>query len=315
MATKKTDNSTQQQASPGKSGTTRRNSDAEEARLVTEFMPLVHYAVAEMAAKLPRHVSRDDLVSAGMAGLAQAARNFDESRGISFDRYASTRIRGALLDELRNCDWASRSVRAKARSMQAASDALMAKLGRTPTEAELAQHLGVGVESVQSLNDDVHRAVVLNYDSLITDGTAGELLPSDKRSPDSVLIDRERRSYLYDAVETLPERLRRVVVGYFFEERPMQELADELGVSESRISQMRAEALELMRDGLNTHLEPEQPADDSQNTQRVAKRKAAYYAAIAANSDYRTRLSISNNGGFGTPQDEMDELTRTSTVA
>ena len=294
----------------------RRNSAAEEDRLVKEFLPLVHYAVAEMAAKLPRHVSRDDLVSAGMAGLAQAARNFDESRGISFDRYASTRIRGALLDELRNCDWASRSVRAKARTMQGASEALTAQLGRTPTEHEIAKHLNVDVSSVQTLNDDVHRAVVLNYDSLITDGTAGELLPSDKRSPDSVLIDRERRSYLYDAVETFPERLKRVVVGYFFEERPMQELADELGVSESRISQMRAEALELMRDGLNEHLSPEEPkvAEDGA-TQRVAKRKAAYYAAIASNSDFRTRLSISNNGGFGTVHNEMDEITRTSTVA
>jgi RNA polymerase sigma factor for flagellar operon FliA len=303
-------------STPDKTVKVRRNTAEEEDRLVKEFLPLVHYAVAEMAAKLPRHVSRDDLVSAGMAGLAQAARNFDESRGISFDRYASTRIRGALLDELRNCDWASRSVRAKARTMQGASEALTAKLGRTPTDAELATHLGVEVASVQALNDDVHRAVVLNYDSLITDGTAGELLPSDKRSPDSVLLDRERRSYLYDAVETLPDRLKRVVVGYFFEERPMQELADELGVSESRISQMRAEALELMKDGLNEHLEPEanEPEKDP-STQRVAKRKAAYYAAIAANSDFRTRLSVQNNGGFGTVHDEQDELTRTSTVA
>src|SRR5579862_2993562 len=99
-----------------------------EDELVRKNIPLVHYAVAEIAAKIPRHVSRDDLVSAGMAGLAQAARNYDPERGIAFDRYASTRIRGALLDELRDRDWASRSVRSRARKVTAASEELTAKL-------------------------------------------------------------------------------------------------------------------------------------------------------------------------------------------
>src|SRR3982750_2743724 len=108
-----------------------------EDELVRKNLPPVHYAGAEIAAKIPRHVSRDDLISAGMAGLAQAARNFDAERGINFDRYASTRIRGALLDELRDRDWASRSVRSKARRMAAASDELTAKLGRQPSNDEV----------------------------------------------------------------------------------------------------------------------------------------------------------------------------------
>lgn len=287
----------------------------EEERLVREHLPLVHYAVAEIATKIPRHVSRDDLISAGMAGLAQAARNYDESRGITFDRYASTRIRGSLLDELRNCDWASRSVRARARQMQAASDELTAKYGRAPTTTEVAQKLGVEESSIESLADDVHRAVVLNYDSMITDGGGSEdLLPADREAPDDVLVDRERKSYLYDAVDTLPERLRRVVIGYFFEERPMQELADELGVSESRISQMRAEALALIKDGMNSHLDPENLVEEQRPTRRVAKRKAAYYAAIASNSDYKSRLDAdSRRGRFSESSDERPSST--STVA
>src|SRR5437879_2790279 len=100
------------------------NVQATEEELVREHLVLVHYAVADMASRLPKHVSRDDLVSAGMAGLAQAARSFDPSRGIRFDRYASGRIRGALLDELRSCDWASRTVRTRARRVTEASDAL-----------------------------------------------------------------------------------------------------------------------------------------------------------------------------------------------
>src|SRR5690348_3659452 len=172
-----------------------------EEELVRQNLPLVHYAVAEIAAKIPRHVSRDDLISAGMAGLAQAARNFDAERGISFDRYASTRIRGALLDELRSCDWASRSVRSRARQVQGAVEELQASLGRSPTNAEVAKHLNVEESTVEAVTEDVHRAVVLNYDSMVVDGGAEEILPSDQRSPDAILIERERQSYLHDAID------------------------------------------------------------------------------------------------------------------
>src|SRR4051812_22238527 len=262
-----------------------------EELLVSEHLPLVHYAVSDMASKVPRHVSRDDLVSAGMAGLAQAARSFDPDRGINFDRYASTRIRGALLDELRDRDWASRSVRSKARKVAGATDDLTAKLGRVPSSAEVAEHLGLEEKAVDALNEDVHRAVVLNYDSMLTQGDAEDIMPSNHETPDHVLLDRERRAYLLDSIAALPERLRRVVIGYFFEERSMQDLAEELGVSESRISQMRAESLVLLRDGMNSQLDPESMPEESKPSPRVARRRAAYYAAIASGSDYRTRLN------------------------
>ena len=262
-----------------------------EEQLVREHLPLVHYAVSEMAAKVPRHVSRDDLVSAGMAGLAQAARSFDPSRGINFDRYASTRIRGALLDELRDRDWASRSVRSKARQMANAADSLTAKLGRAPSNDELASHLGLEAKNIDSLNEDVHRAVVLNYDSMLATGDAEDVMPSNTVTPDSVILDREKRAYLLDAITALPERLRKVVIDYFFEERSMQDIAEELGVSESRISQMRAEALVLLKDGMNSQLDPEALPQEAKPSPRVARRRAAYYAAIASGSDYRTRLA------------------------
>jgi RNA polymerase sigma factor for flagellar operon FliA len=264
---------------------------AMEDELVRDHLTLVHYVVSDMAARIPRHVSRDDLESAAMAGLAQAARSFDPERGIAFERYAATRIRGALLDELRGRDWASRSVRGKARKLSAASEELTNRLGRIPSIEEIADHLGVEKQAVQSVTDDVHRAVVLNYDSVLADGDGEHIMPSDLSSPDVLILEQERRSYLIDAVVALPERLRRVVVGYFFEERPMHELADELGVSESRISQMRAEALSLLKDGMNAQLEPDAVPDDRRSP-RVARRKAAYYAAIAANSDYRSRVTI-----------------------
>jgi RNA polymerase sigma factor for flagellar operon FliA len=262
-----------------------------EDQLVRDHLTLVHYVVSDMAGRIPRHVSRDDLESAGMAGLAQAARSFDPERGIAFERYAATRIRGALLDELRGRDWASRSVRCKARKLTGASEDLTNKLGRVPSIEEIADYLGMAKQAVQSINDDVHRAVVLNYDSVLADGDAEHIMPSDHSSPDVLILEQERRSYLVDAVMALPERLRRVVIGYFFEERPMHELADELGVSESRISQMRAEALGLLKDGINAQLEPDAVPDDRRSP-RVARRKAAYYTAIAANSDFRSRVTI-----------------------
>jgi RNA polymerase sigma factor for flagellar operon FliA len=262
-----------------------------EDRLVRDHLALVHYVVSDMAGRIPRHVSRDDLESAAMAGLAQAARSFDSERGIAFERYAATRIRGALLDELRGRDWASRSVRCKARKLSTASEELTNRLGRIPTIEEIADHLGVETEAVQAVNEDVHRAVVLNYDSVLAEGDSEHIMPSDHSSPDVLILEQERRSYLIDAVIALPERLRRVVVGYFFEERPMHELATELGVSESRISQMRAEALNLLKDGMNAQLEPDAVPDDRRSP-RVARRKAAYYAAIAAHSDYRSRVTI-----------------------
>lgn len=261
-----------------------------EDHLVRENLPLVHYAVAELAHRIPSHVSRADLVSAGMLGLAQAARSFDPDRGIAFDRFATTRIRGALLDELRSRDWASRSVRARARGMQKATEELTTSLGRTPTTAEVARAMNVEASTVERLVDDVHRATVLNYESLVVEGSAESFLVAEGSSPEDELVARERNAYLTDAVASLPERLRAVVVGYFFEERSMQELADELGVSESRVSQLRAEALALLKDGINSQLDPQSVAQEARPNGRVARRKAAYYASISMASDHRSRV-------------------------
>jgi RNA polymerase sigma factor for flagellar operon FliA len=272
-------------------GGTRGNQNVEEL-LVREHLPLVHYLVAEMSGRIPSHVSRDDLESAAMAGLAQAARGYDAARGVPFDRFASRRIRGALLDELRSRDWATRSVRASARAVHHASDALTAKLGRTPTPFEIAESLGCDVADVDAVAAGVAQANIVNYESLFEDGSADNLLPEDEASsPDACLLERERQAYLVDAVASLPVRLRRVVVGYFFEERSMHELGDELGVTDSRISQMRAEALALLREGLNAHLQPDDADTPARPGGRVARRKDAYFAAIADRRGTLERLA------------------------
>lgn len=276
-----------------------RNPHVDEDQLVREHLPLARRVVAELVSKMPRHAPKEDLLAAGMAGLAQAARNFDPSRGVPFHRYALTRVRGALLDELRVHDWASRPVRAKARVMDAASERLTAKLGRPPSPEELATELKVPVSSVQNLNHDVHRAVVLNYESILEGDSDTVLLGTDEGSPEGALLDRERNAYLVDAVQALPERLRVVVVGYFFENRSMQDLGAQLQVSESRISQLRAEALDLLKDGLNTQLEPSLVEPMANPSGRVARRRQSYYTAIADRSTPRDRLDSRPRGADG----------------
>ncbi|MFP5326595.1 MAG: sigma-70 family RNA polymerase sigma factor, partial [Acidimicrobiia bacterium] len=128
---------------------------ANEDKLVRDHLNLVRRAVAEMSAKMPKHAPRDDLMSAGMCGLAQAARSFDPSRGVPFHAYAATRIRGSLLDELRTHDWASRPVRARARQLEVANEKLIARLGRAATTAELAAEMGVAVSSIEGLQQDL----------------------------------------------------------------------------------------------------------------------------------------------------------------
>ena len=263
----------------------------DEDALVRAALPLVGHVVAETLTRLPAHVTRDDLISAGMLGLAQAARTYDPTHGVPFDRHAANRIRGAILDELRAIDWASRSVRANARRLASADETLTSTLGRTPTTSELAAHLGLSAADITKLHADVHRATILNYDSVIADGDADDLLPTAEDTPEQALLTREHHAYLRDAITALPDRLQRVVTGYFYDEVPMQTLAEELGVTESRISQLRAEALILLRDGLNAHLNPAQLPAERRPDGRAAKRKQAYYDDIATRSTYHNRLT------------------------
>lgn len=265
---------------------------AAEDALVREHLSLARRAVADLTARMPRHAARDDLLSAAMAGLAQAARNYDAAKGVPFHRYAATRIKGALLDELRANDWASRPVRAKARSVDVARERLTAELGRTPSRDEIAGSMGVDADSLRGLETDLHRATVLNYDGLVVEGQADAVLPADEADPECRLLERERNAYLADAIRSLPERLQTVVVGYFFENRPMQSIAADLGVTESRISQLRAEALDLLRDGMNSQLDPSSVSGMGNPTGRVARRKQAYFEAIAASSTPQDRISV-----------------------
>ena len=270
-----------------------RATDREVEDLVRAHLPLVGHLVRELASRLPAHVNREDLVSAGMAALAAAAKGYDPDRGTPFGSFATVRIRGALLDELRGLDWASRSVRSRARRIETAQQQLTAALGRAATPAELAEALGVAVDEITAVDEDVQRAVVLSLQGFAP-GTADDMVRERTPGPEELLLQRGRVGYLHHAIEALPDRLRHVVAGYFFQERPMAEIAAELGVTESRVSQLRAEALVLLREGLNTHLDPELTGPGGRASGCVARRREAYYQQIAERGTLQSRLARTN---------------------
>jgi RNA polymerase sigma factor for flagellar operon FliA len=267
----------------------------EQETLIRENMALVGHMVREMLFKVPPHVHRDDLASAGYAALVSAAKAFDTGRGIPFGRFAAVRVRGALLDELRGMDWASRSVRARARRADLARQELTVALGRTPTATELAELLGVGVSELANVDDDVQRAAVLSLQGFAA-GTAEEMVTESSMNPEELLLHRERIGYLHDAVAVLPERLRFVVEASFLRERPLAEVAAELGVTESRVSQLRTEALALLKDGLSTHMD--QRESGAPKGGAVARRRAVYAAQIASRSTMTTRLRATDVQGL-----------------
>ncbi|WP_380161788.1 sigma-70 family RNA polymerase sigma factor [Kineococcus sp. R86509] len=276
-------------------------SAAERHALVEKNLPLVGYITSEFIGRLPSHVSRDDLTSAGLMALFQASKAYDPSTGVPFNRYANTRIRGAILDDLRGADWASRGVRSRQRKLSQTEDKLTTELGRTPRPAELAASLGVSEKELAETRDEAQRSMVLSMQGFTADGASlDDHLPTHTPGPEQELLHRERLGYLRSAILVLPERLKHVIEGYFIQERPMAELAEELEVSESRISQMRAEALVLLRDGMNTHLSPEMVAKVGGSGAAV-KRKESYYAAVGTQSDFRSRLALSSFGSYAAP--------------
>jgi RNA polymerase sigma factor for flagellar operon FliA len=261
--------------------------------LIEEHLPLVKHIVFQVAVHFPRHVDRDDLARAGALGLVEAARRYDESRGVPFDRFAAQRIRGAILDAVRAADWAPRSVRTLARKLESVEQRLATELGRVPSTDEMATALGMTRAELSRLQDRMFRSVVLALEHEVSDGTDEDLtlvdVLRDKAAvePLEELETRELHAYLRDAVDLLPERQRLVVVGYFLEGRTSQELARFLGVTESRVSQLRSEALAMLKEGIEAQY---QPSTEPMGKGRVARRKANYAAAIGDASAWKSRL-------------------------
>ena len=273
--------------------------DVELATLIEEHLPLVKHVVFQVAVQFPHHVDRDELARAGALGLVEAARRYDAARGVPFERFAVQRIRGAILDAVRAADWAPRSLRTLARQLEQAEQHLAAELGRMPDRNEVAEALDMRRDELDQLQHRRFRGVLLNLEHATPhegekDLTLVDLLADEDSIELSAELElRELHSYLRDAMRLLPDRHRLVVVGSFLEGRTSQELADFLGVTVSRISQLRSEALLMLQEGIDAQCTGEL-SDPSGGSGRVARRKATFAEGIATASAFADRMEEIN---------------------
>lgn len=223
--------------------------------LVAQHVGLVHHVARQLASRLSTEAEFDELLSAGSLGLMQAAETFDASRGLSFSTFAVPRIRGAMLDELRRLDHMPRNVRRRTREVSRARDALAASLHRAPTTAEVSGQMNVPAEQLQRWEFEAHAAGIVSFHQPAraeADATLGDVIADDRADSIDDLLTREREvAELTRAIGTLKEQERTVLALNFFEELKLQEIAEVLGLSVCRISQIRTAALAKLRVALS----------------------------------------------------------------
>jgi RNA polymerase sigma factor FliA len=225
--------------------------DRARERLVVAYAPLVKYVAGRMGSGLPAHVEEADLISYGLIGLISAIERFDLEREIKFETYAITRIKGAIIDELRSLDWVPRSVRAKAREIERVNAKLEHRLQRAPTDEEMAEELGISVDEFQDSLLQISNSTVVALDELwtVSDASGDQvslldtLQDPDSPDPSQVLDATEVKDRLADAIARLPEREKLVIALYYYENLTLREIGEVLGVTESRISQLHTKAV------------------------------------------------------------------------
>ena len=216
---------------------------SESEELVNSYSGLVHRIAYHLMARLPASVQVDDLIQVGMLGLLDAAQQYDPSQGASFETYASIRIRGAMLDELRRTDWAPKSVHKKARDLLAAIQKIENETGQEAQACEVAERLGISVEEYHQIVQETNACRILNFVDLgVEEDIAGEDLRSRSIEPPDGVEQEQFRAHLADAIRALPEREKLAVSLYYDEEFNLREIGEILNVSESRVSQLLGQA-------------------------------------------------------------------------
>jgi RNA polymerase sigma factor for flagellar operon FliA len=211
---------------------------------ISRYLPLVRYHAGRLMLGLPAHVSREDLIQAGVLGLMEAMRRYDPSRGIKFETFASRRIRGAMLDELRNLSWLPRSLFKQMRELDKASQSLASRLGREPEEEEIAGELGVSPEKLHKIRTDINCSAVLSLEDTL-------FAPPAVNGPEvgalENIIAEEEKERLARAIKTLPERHQQILALYYQEKLTLKEIGLVLGVTESRVCQLHSRIISRLR--------------------------------------------------------------------
>ena len=229
------------------------------ARIINEFAPLIKYIASRIAIRLPPHIDLNDLINAGVIGLIDAIEKFDASKQIKFKTYAEFRIRGAMLDYLREMDWFPRSARQHSTRLQHAYPRLENVLGRPPEEEEVARELGIGVEELRKQLAMFTGMTVFSLDALQDEDeesgsglrhVLAEAAMDETREED---LTRELRDLLGKAIDMLPEREQQLIAFYYFEDLTLREISKIFGLGEPRICQLHAQAVLRLRGKINRH--------------------------------------------------------------
>ena len=228
----------------------------EREELITNHLSKVKYIAERMAAKLPPSVEKDDLYGAGVIGLLDAVDRFEPSRGIAFTTFAEMRVRGSIIDSLRALDWASRSTRKRAREVQDAFARVEQKLGRYATEEEVAEHLGIPIADLQKTLMDIRGLSLRNLDEREEESGISlvDTIASDDLTPFESFEENELRALITDLIKKLPEKEKTVISLYYLDELNMKEIGQVLSVSESRVSQLRTQAILRLRGGIRKRI-------------------------------------------------------------
>lgn len=225
--------------------------------LLAQYAPLVRRLGLQLIAKLPASVDLDDLIQAGMLGLLDAAKRYQDDQGAKFETYASQRIRGAMLDELRANDWVSRGLRQSSRSVAAAVQVQEQKLGRAPTEGEIASELQLPLEAYQHLLQEIHGCQLVYYEDFDRNDQENSFLDQQARGergdrgditdPLNQLLESGLRHRLVDAIEAIPERERLLLSLYYEQELNLREIGAVMEVSQSRVCQLHSQVISRLR--------------------------------------------------------------------
>ena len=221
---------------------------------VVKYAPLVKYVAGKVSMGMPQNIEFDDLVSYGVFGLIDAIGKFDPARGIKFKTYAMTRIRGAIFDELRSIDWIPRSLRQKAKQIEQVISELENKLGRTVEDEEIAKEMGISNEEFQSLLNKLSGTSMLSLNDIWYLGDDNDELSiletleaPENMNPDVLIEKEEIRDYIIDAIKKLPDKEKKVIVLYYYEDLTLKEIGEVLDVTESRVSQLHTKAIMRLR--------------------------------------------------------------------
>jgi RNA polymerase sigma factor FliA len=218
--------------------------------LIKQYLPLVKRIAYHLMARLPASVEVDDLIQVGLIGLMDAVERFDGSQGAQFESYATQRIRGSMLDDLREADWLPRHIRQKSRQIESAIHRLEQRLGRPPAEQEISKEMGIQLNEYQSMLGDVKGNQLLYYEDFSDDDSSNFLeryLIDDASDPLSLLEDDGFRRGLIDAIQDLPEREKNLMGMYYEQDMNLKEIGAVMGVSESRVCQLHSQAVARLR--------------------------------------------------------------------